>query len=94
MTLKEANELQKLVALSHPWLEVDIKKVELIDNDAWVCYFEIRHYQWYAWATQDWLNFKAEHAKGLYMFTDEGRMKRTAIWRKSRNAKKKRSKVA
>lgn len=91
MRLKEANELQLLVAETHPWLEVDIKGIEdgYRGRDTYVCYVEGPHFQYYIWCTSDWLTFKVQRAKTLNKYTNKGREEATDNWRKSRVASKK-----
>jgi len=88
MTLQQANQLQKLIAETHPLLDISIKKVGQGHSDEWVCF--VNATQYYLWDRSDWLEYRDANMKRLEIFTEEGKAQAQAKWRQSRKATKER----
>ncbi len=84
MTLQEANNLQVLIAESHPMLDVQMKAIE--QGNAYVCFLEFNKTQYYLWNIRDWLVYRERYKRRLDVYTEEGKRRRTENWHKSRAA--------
>ncbi len=86
MTLQQANQLQQLIAETHPLLDISIKKVGQEYSDEWVCFVDATQY--YLWDLSGWLEYRDANMKRLEIFTEEGKAQAQAKWRQSRKATK------